>query len=235
MKKDQTLKLVYMALYVVLYIVLKWVGNLIPFLQMPNGGSIELELIAVFIASYHLGWLRGAGVALISWLMTWILGFPMWIYYPIQTVLDYVGPLVACGLASLLWPFKNTGKTGAVAMGILLAVGAFFGIINSYGHVMPAFLAGGVLAIGTFIFVYWYLSEKKRFGIVIAMFLKYFLQVLSGVYYWMPDGEYPGSPASWAFSLSYNLWYNLVTLIVCIFVVPVLIERLKKARVKFVA
>lgn len=59
MKRSTTKTIAYLALYVALYIVLKYVGNLIPFLQMPNGGSIELELIAVFICSYHLGWKIG--------------------------------------------------------------------------------------------------------------------------------------------------------------------------------
>ena len=58
MQNNKIRTMAYMALYAALYIVLKYVGNLIPFLDMPNGGSIELELIAVFIASYHLGFVK---------------------------------------------------------------------------------------------------------------------------------------------------------------------------------
>ena len=72
--RNQTKLLAYMALYAALYVVLKTVGNFIPFLQMPNGGSIEIELIAVFIASWHLGWSYGIGVALLSWLITFVMG-----------------------------------------------------------------------------------------------------------------------------------------------------------------
>ena len=49
-ERSRTRTIAYLALYIALYIALKYVGNLIPFLQMPNGGSIELELIAVFLA-----------------------------------------------------------------------------------------------------------------------------------------------------------------------------------------
>ena len=54
MKNDKIKTMVYLAMYVAMYVVLKWCGNLIPFLNMPNGGAIELELVAVVLASYHL-------------------------------------------------------------------------------------------------------------------------------------------------------------------------------------
>ena len=54
MKNDQIKKIAFMAIYMALYIALKMVGNMIPFLQMPNGGSIELELIPLMIVSSWL-------------------------------------------------------------------------------------------------------------------------------------------------------------------------------------
>lgn len=235
MKNQKVRQIAYLALYVALYVILKWVGNLIPFLQMPNGGSIELELIAVFIASYHLGWKSGVIVAILSWLITMLLGFPMWFVSPMQTVLDYVLPLVVVGLASFLWPFNDLKKPGAVCWAAVLALAAFFGIVFSFNKTIPAYVLGIAVAAGTAAFTYWYLRTKKYFGIVIAMLLKYVFQMLSGVYYWFPEGSAAGSKEAWTFSAGYNLWYNLVTLIVCIFVVPMLIERLKKANIRFAA
>lgn len=231
--KDRIKTISYLALYVALYIVLKYVGNMIPVLQMPNGGSIELELIAVFIASYHLGWKLGLCTAVLSWTLTVVLGFPMYFVHPIQIVLDYVGPLAVCGLASLLWPFHSFNALGRAITAILLGVVSCLGIYMSWSQTMAALIAGVVVAIGVFAFTYWYLKEKKRFGIVIAMCLKYFLQVLSGVYYWMPEGAAAGSGEAWVFSLGYNLWYNVVTMVVCIFAVPLLIDSLQKANIKF--
>lgn len=235
MKNDKIKTVAYMGLYVALYVVLKWVGNLIPFLKMPNGGSIELELVAVFIASYHLGWLKGIAVALLSWLITFVLGFEMWFVSPIQIFLDYIGPLAVCGIASLLWPFKKTGKVTSVILAVGVGIGAYFGITMSWNGGVTTVIIAVIAAAASALFTGWYVETKKKFGIVIAMLLKYVMQMLSGVYFWFPEGAAAGSREAWVFSAGYNLWYNLVTMVVCIFVVPMLIDRLEKANVKFVA
>ena len=76
----------------------------------------------------------------------------------------------------------------------------------------------------------WYFFDRNeaRFGIVIGMLLKYVSQVLSGVFFWFPEGTAAGSWPAWTYSLSYNLWYNMVTLIVLAVVIPLLIDRLSK-------
>lgn len=228
MEKSTTKTIAYLALYVALYVVLKYVGNLIPFLVMPNGGSIELELVAVFICSYHLGWKFGIVDAVLSWLITIVLGFPMYFVHPLQILLDYILPLVVCGLASLLWPIKESNKTITVIMGLILGLSAFFGITNSYENTIISDIIGGIFGVLMFVFTYWYLQNKKKYGIFISMILKYICQLLSGVYFWFPNGSVAGSKEAWIFSAGYNLWYNLVTLIVCIIIVPTLINRLSK-------
>ena len=107
MKNDQIKRIAFMAIYMALYVALKMVGNMIPFLQMPNGGSIELELIPLMIASYHLGWKYGALCGLASFLLTIVLGFPMYFVQPIQIVLDYVLPISIVGMVSLFKPFEH--------------------------------------------------------------------------------------------------------------------------------
>lgn len=235
MKNSKIKTMAYIALYVALYIVLKYVGNLIPFLRMPNGGSIELELIAVFIASYQLGWGWGICVGLLSWLISIVLGFEMYFVHPAQVILDYVGPLVAVGAASLLWPFKEVKKPVAALLAVAVGLMAYFGITKSWNGGTVTIIVSVIVAVLACAFTYWYVLTKKKFGIVIAMLIKYVFQLLSGVYFWMPDGAAAGSKAAWVFSAGYNLWYNLVTMIVCLFVVPMLIDRLEKANVKFKA
>ena len=110
MKNDQIKKIAFMAIYMALYVALKMVGNMIPFLQMPNGGSIELELIPLMIASYHLGWKHGALCGLASFLLTIALGFPMYFVQPMQIVLDYVLPISIVGMVSLFKPFEHASK-----------------------------------------------------------------------------------------------------------------------------
>ena len=229
MKNDKIKTMVYMAKYVAMYVVLKWCGNLIPFLNMPNGGSIELELIAVVLASYHLGWKYGIVAALLSWIVTWILGFEMWIVTPMQTVLDYVAPLVVVGMAQALWPFRSTSKPLGMAVCAAIGISGFLGIIKSWNGGIPVYVAAAVIAV-VVAGVSWYFFDhnEARFGIVIGMLLKYVSQVLSGVYFWFPEGSAAGSWPAWSYSLSYNLWYNMVTLIVLAVVVPLLITRLSK-------
>ncbi|MDD6675761.1 MAG: energy-coupled thiamine transporter ThiT [Lactimicrobium massiliense] len=177
MKNNKIRIISYMALYAALYVVLKFAGQYIPFLQMPQGGSIELELTAVFIASYHMGWKYGILTAMIGFLLTFICGFPIYWLNLGQFMLDYILPLLFVGASSLL------GRNGSV---------------------------------------------RQIIGISLAMILKYISQLLSGVYYWPPEGSVAGSKAAWIYSAGYNLWYNLATLVVCIILVPLLLKRLEK-------
>ena len=180
MKNKKIRLLTFMAMYAALYCLLKYIGEFIPFLKMPQGGSIELEFVAIYIASFQLGWGYGALTGLLGFLLSFILGFPVyWLNFP-QFALDYLIPLMVCGCASFIGKDKN-----------------------------------------------W----KKILGIVIVSALKYVSQVLSGVYYWPPEGEVAGSSAAWIYSLSYNVWYNLATCIVCAIIVVLLLIRLEKLSV----
>lgn len=173
MQRDKVKFLTYAAMYTALYVVLKYVGNLIPFLQMPQGGSIEIELIALFMASYHLGVKGGVLVAFLSWLITYITGSPMYFVQPIQILLDYVLPL---------------------------------GIVGCAG----------------------FFPKKFHLAIILPMLIKFGSQVLSGAYYWFPENEASGSVGAWLYSLNYNAWYNLATLVVCVLLVPVIWKRLSR-------
>lgn len=179
MKRDSILTLCYMAFYAALYVVLWYVGNFIPVLVMPDGGSIELELIALFVATFHLGWKRGLGVAALSWALCFICGGEKWFVTPIQYCLDYFVPLAVIGMASIF-----AGK-------------------SKYNYVV---------------------------AIVVGMLLKWFSNVLSGVFFYFPEGSAAGSLPAWINSVTYNSTYNIATLVVCAIVVPLLINALKKTK-----
>ena len=222
--RNRIKNLSYIALYVAMYIVLKYVGNFIPFLNMPNGGSIELELIAVCLASYHLKWKGGVAVAILSWLITIVLGFPMYFVHPLQIVLDYVLPLVFIGLSSLHIHYINLAPKNQMFVSILRAVLLFAGILLSFGINAVSVISAIMLSGATYAISYYYIKRKRYFGIIPAFFLKYFATVISGAYYWA-EGTAAGSVEAWSFSLTYNLGYNLVTMIVCSIVVPMLAAR----------
>ena len=228
MKKLTVKDLVYVAMYVALYIALKWVGNLIPFLDMPNGGSIALELIPLFVASYHLGWKLGGLTAILAWLVA-MLFFKVYFVNPIQFLLDYTLPTVFCGLASLLWPFKNFNKIGVGIIGALLGLAAYFGIVKSFPAETITYVFAGIIALATVVFTILYLPERQQFGVIIAMLCRFLFTATSGAVYWA-EGVAAGSKEAWVFSLGYNLWYNLVTMVVCIYLVPVILDRIKPLR-----
>ena len=229
--KNRIQFLSYLALYTAMYVVLKYIGNLIPFLVMPNGGSIELELIAVCLASYHLKWKGGAAVALLSWLITIVLGFPMYFVHPVQIALDYALPLLAVGLSSLHLHYMDLSPRNQGIVSAMRAIFLFAGILLSFGFSAVTLIAALVLSAATFAISFYYIKRKRFFGIIGAFFMKYLFTVISGAYFWA-EGTAAGSAAAWTFSLSYNLGYNLVTMIVCSIVVPLLWERLVKV-VKF--
>lgn len=172
----------YMALYAALALVLEYVSQMIPLLQMPNGGSINLGVIVVVVASFHLSWKKGIAVGLLWWGLGFMMGMNSWYLNPMQYVLDYILPAVVCGMASIS---PRIGRTN-VLMGCTLAMG-----------------------------------------------IRFVSTVLSGVYYWPPEGSVAGSSGAWLYSLGYNGGYNLATLIVVIVVVPLCLRRLQKTGVHF--
>lgn len=108
-----------MAFYIGLAIALEYVSKMIPF-EMPFGGKLELHVIALFAASFHLGWTKGVLVAILVFITETLLGLNTWLYAPGQIFLDYILPLVACGSAAI-YPkvFKNNIFTG-VFIGMLI-------------------------------------------------------------------------------------------------------------------
>lgn len=105
MKKLTTLDLVYMAFQAALFMVLDYFTNMIPFLKMPNGGSIGVSTIALIVCSYHLGWIKGTIVGLVSVLIQFVTG-PMYIPQLLGFLMDYLIAFSVYGLASLFPNYK---------------------------------------------------------------------------------------------------------------------------------
>lgn len=98
--------LVYMAFYAALFMVLDFLtNNFIPFLKMPNGGTIGVSTIALLICSYHLGWKKATLVGMISVAIQFVTG-PMYIPQLLGFLLDYLIAFSVYGLASLFPNYK---------------------------------------------------------------------------------------------------------------------------------
>lgn len=115
----KTRTLIFIAMYVALAVVLDYVSELIPFLQMPQGGNINLALISVFMASYHLGWKNGIITGLLWWLVGFMMGQNRWYLTPIQYILDYIGPAIVCGFAAA---FPKVSKVSNVFTGVTVTM-----------------------------------------------------------------------------------------------------------------
>ena len=179
----RTRDLSYAAFYVALAVALSYMNTVLPIIQMPNGGSLELMVIPLFIASYHLGWKWGAGIAILAYILGVMLGMHNYMLNFQQVFLDYIGPFLFIGLAAITPKMK---------------IGSFT-LSNIYT------------------------------GIVLGMFLKYACHVLAGVYFYFPEGTASGSLAAWIYSgVTYNLGYNLITLVAALIIVPILVRRLAK-------
>lgn len=142
----KTRKIVFVGLYIALAVVLQYVSGLIPFLQMPNGGNIDLGVIPVLMASYQFGYKTGIFTGLLCWLINLVLGISgSWFVSIPQYLFDYILPVSLLGLASA---FPKIGKINNIYTGITGAM-----ILKYLSHVLsgvyywfPETTYGGSLA-----------------------------------------------------------------------------------------
>jgi thiamine transporter len=106
--RNEVLNLVQIALYAAIFIVLDLISNMIPFLKMPNGGSIGISVIVLLLASYRLGWKGGLTVVGISLLLMFMTG-GVYSQNLIDYIYEYIFAFGIYGLAVLVPTFKIKG------------------------------------------------------------------------------------------------------------------------------
>ena len=111
-------RLVFIAVYVAITIALDYVKEMIPFLNLPQGGSINIALIPIAFASFHLGYKEGFIIGLLWWAISSLMGFNEWFLNPIQYLLDYIIPSFIVGLSSIV--YKKNYVT--VILGIIITM-----------------------------------------------------------------------------------------------------------------
>ena len=117
---SRTKDLVYVAIYVALAVVLDIVKEYIGFLDMPSGGSINIALIPIVVASFHMGWKKGVVVAATWWLLSSILGLNSNIVGVMQYILDYVVSSLVIGAAAIFAVKKRNIWT--IELGIVVTM-----------------------------------------------------------------------------------------------------------------
>lgn len=107
MKKTKTKNLVMISIYIALCVGLDIVKELIPFINMPSGGSINIALIPLTICSFHLGIKKGMITGLLWLIVSSILGLNNYYISIPQIIFDYVIPSVIVGASSIFYKKKN--------------------------------------------------------------------------------------------------------------------------------
>jgi thiamine transporter len=74
---------------------------------MPQGGSINLELVPLFIFAYRHGWKRGAEVGALSGFLQIVFGG--YVVHPVQAILDYPLAFGVVGFSGLWGKHLITG------------------------------------------------------------------------------------------------------------------------------
>ena len=99
----------YLAFYLALFTVLDYLSNSLPLFKMPYGGTLGLGVIALLLASYHLGYKKGLLVGMACVLLQFVTG-AMYIVSFYQFVLDYLLAFTIYGIAVL------SGRYGGIVV-----------------------------------------------------------------------------------------------------------------------
>lgn len=153
---NKTKNLIFISFYVALSVVLNYLNHFFPIIQMDNGGSVEFALVALIVASYHLGWKKGVATALLSWFVeTFIFGFHQYMLNPLQVCFDYIIPIGTMGLTSAVKKIssnQNVNVTFQIAVVMILKYlshvtsGAVFYAI--YNGLTNGSIAGWIFSFG---------------------------------------------------------------------------------------
>ena len=160
----KTRDLTYMALYLAVFTVLEYISARLPILRMPNGGSIGLAVVALLLASYHLGWKKGVAIGVLSVALKSIVG-QLWIVDFPQFVLEYI---LAFGIYGLAVLFTNI-KIGAVTIytGIIVT-----NVLRFLFHLVAGVYYWGIDWHGSFVYNFGYMFATMILCLIVVPIIK---------------------------------------------------------------
>lgn len=151
--------LVTIALYLALFMVVDAFINTLPFLQMPQGGSLGVSTVVLLIASYHLGAKKGLIVSLLSVLLQFVTG-RMYILGFTQFLLDYLISFGVYGIACL-FPNKGYFYSGVLITNIIRFISSTLSGVFFYNVTLG----------GSIIYQAWYMVPTTIVGLVLVPLL----------------------------------------------------------------
>lgn len=99
MKRNKTLFLVEIAIFTALAFLLSLASELMPLKIWPQGGSVSIEMVPIFIMAYRWGVKGGVLAGFLLGLLQFLFG-PK-IYHPVQGFIDYFVAFSVVGLAGI--------------------------------------------------------------------------------------------------------------------------------------
>lgn len=172
----------------------------------------------------------------------------MAIYIALAVVLDYVSKIIpilqmpqggniALSVIPVLIASYHLGWKKALGVGLgWWLVGFLSGGNNWYLNPIQYFLdyviPMSVIGLASSLFKMGPISNVYT-GTVCTGIVRFLSTLLSGVYFWPPEGSVAGSAGAWSYSLGYNFYYNFATLVVALILVPLIINSLKGSKYTF--
>lgn len=237
MSKSKTLTLVEGAMLIAVATVLSYVK----ILDMPQGGSITLEMIPLVIMGLRNGTKWGCLTAFIHGLIQMILGFSNVMYcatLPAQIgciLLDYLLAFSVLGLAGAFYSMFNNKKASGIAVKVLTALISggsaitFFTFLSSFEDketricIIVAAIACAIVCALTVLSVF---VCNKLTSVVVATIvvgiLRFICSFLSGWILWGSWAWENWSPAT--YSLAYNGMYMIPNIIIMAVVTCILFK-----------
>ena len=126
MRNNRLLFMVEIAVFSALALIFDLLANVVSFSLWPQGGSVSISMVPVFLMAYRWGVKGGITTGLLLGLLQIISG-TAYIMHPIQGLLDYIVAYTVVGFAGIVCRYakenkakRNMKTSGVVLLGILL-------------------------------------------------------------------------------------------------------------------
>lgn len=126
MRNNRLLFMVEIAVFSALALIFDLLANVVSFSLWPQGGSVSISMVPVFLMAYRWGVKGGLTTGLLLGLLQIISG-TAYIMHPIQGLLDYIVAYTVVGFAGIAFRYakdnkakRNMKTSGVVLLGILL-------------------------------------------------------------------------------------------------------------------
>lgn len=153
----KTNHLVKASFYLSLFFVLDVISNSFNLFRMPQGGVLGLGVIALMMAAYDMGWVKGLLIALVSIILQMFVS-PLFVVAFPQLFLDYIFAFGIYGLSPLFGP---------VWLGVVLV-----NVIRFISHVLSGVLYFEAGWIASMTYNAWYMVPTLIISLLVVPVLK---------------------------------------------------------------